>query len=215
MKYIKYIFLFLAFLGAIGFFTFHTALEKHKSSSAQEIEYVLEYDFLKVKKVMLRTNVLESIVEKEHGEIVDKRWDNFVFSTNRPLRDGIDIDAQGFFVVEKNDPDIGKIRLNFKQKIHTTKSEFKSETSLIESENYIKNIQTSLCIIPAKEKNKTLVKVKMILEYERLLPKNMITTVDKIVEKSVKSSLEANRQAVTDLVAQYADKQFILPLSQK
>jgi hypothetical protein len=214
MKYLKYIFLILIFLTALGFFTFRNLLENHVFESSQEIQYVIDCDFAKVKKVLMRTNVLEEIVSKEHGKIIDKKWENFIVSSKRIFRDGIDIDADGYFVVEKNDFNEGIVQLKFIQKVHTTKDELTSNTYLNECCNHFKEIKTELSMVPFGDK-KTLATTKMFLKYERLVPKNMIDKIKNTIKLSVADSLQNNKSTVANLVNRYADKQFIIPFNSK
>lgn len=205
--------LLLVFVAAFIFFGFKLLVVKHVSEVRLENSYILESEFSKVKSVMVRNDVLEEIVEHEQGEIVDRKWNKFIISGNRPFREGVDVDGSGNFVVSKNDPETGKVLLKFKQQISLTKSQILSKTNLVEPSEYIKNIETTTEMKPSD--NQTLVNVKIYIKYERFLPKNMIKSVDKKVQDAANKTLENNKEVITNLVNKYADKRFVLPVPLK
>ena len=211
MKYFKYVFLIIIFLFASGFFAYKNIMINRVFESSQEIQYVIDNDFLKVKKVLMRTNVLEEIVSKEHGKIIDKSWNDFIVSSKRLFVDGVDIDGSGNFIVEKNDLHDGFVQLKFEQKIHASKDSIVSNVTLAEPCGHFKNIKTELTIVPLGNK-KTLATNKIYLKYERLVPKNMVANIENILKKSVADSLQNNKDVILDLIKKHVDKQFIIPL---
>lgn len=211
MLKIKIIVLLLVFaiaLAAFSFYNFFTVINVSEFTLVDS--YSLPFDFAKVKMVLVRNDVMEEIISHEHGEIVEKKWNKFVISGDRPFRDGVDIDGSGDFLISKQEPDVGKLLLKFKQQISLTKSSINSVVKLIEPVGYIKAIETTMEVCP--QEKETLVKTRIHIKYERLIPKNMVELVNKKVKNSALESLSNNKEVVTKFVEKYADKKFVFPV---
>ena len=211
MLKIKIIVLFIVFAIALAVFSFYNLFTVINVSEFTLVDsYSLPFDFAKVKMVLVRNDVMEEIISHEHGEIVEKKWNKFVISGDRPFRDGVDIDGSGDFLISKQEPDVGKLLLKFKQQISLTKSSINSVVKLIEPVGYIKAIETAMEVCP--QEKETLVKTRIYIRYERLIPKNMIELVNKKVKESAFQTLATNKEVVASLVKKYADKKFVFPV---
>lgn len=206
MKRIHIILLFVLLL-----FTFLFVLSRDSTLEVNlNKTYVLDYPYDKVKRVLSLTDVLGEILEYEHGKVVDKKFNKFVISGNKPLREGIEIDGEFYFLVEKDDPEMGKYLLRFRNKVFIGKSKFDSETTLIEPAGYIRQIKNTMEVLP--EGDKTIVNLSNQIIYKRRLPIFMIKHVTTRVTKAAEDSLSNNEKAVRFLVNKYIDKQIILPI---
>lgn len=210
MNKLKIACLVAAFCVAIAFFGFKYLVVLHVSESNVEDSYVLNTEFPKVKILMIKNDVLEKIVEQEQGEIVGRKWNSFIFSGNRPLRDGVDIYGSGDFVVLKQDAEAGQLLLKFKQQIHVTKNNIKCLTKLVEPCGFIKNVETSTEMV--SQGKQTLVNVKIYLKYERKVPKNMLKVVDAKVKEAAIKTLENNKAVIKETVEKYGNKNFMIPV---
>lgn len=211
MLKIKIIVLLLVFAIALAVFSFYNFFTVINVSEFTLVDsYSLPFDFAKVKMVLVRNDVMEEIIAHEHGEIIEKKWNKFVISGDRPFRDGVDIEGSGDFLISKQEPDAGKLLLKFKQQISLTKSSINSVVKLIEPVGYIKAIETTMEVCP--QEKETFVKTRIHVKYERLIPKNMVEMVNKKVKESVSQTLATNKEVVSSLVEKYADKKFIFPV---
>jgi hypothetical protein len=62
------------------------------------------------------------------------------------------------------------------------------------------------------QEKETLVRTRIHIRYERLIPKNMVEMVNKKVKESASQTLVTNKEVVTGLVEKYADKKFVFPV---
>jgi hypothetical protein len=204
----KFFILIAIFLFVFVFSSFNIFLEKHTFNVNQQNEYVLDCEFEKVKKILVRTDVLEEIISYEQGRLLDKKWNKLVFSSNRPLIDGIDIDARCEFLVLKNDHYLGDLKLRFKQDTHIDKSKIVSRTELMEPVGFMKKLQTEMLV--SKKEKQTQFFVKNSIQYERTVPKKMVKEIYNNIENSLKTMLGNNQKVITDLVSKYSNKSFII-----
>ena len=213
LKFKIIVFLLVFFISLFSFRLFRFYVVNHISNVVLEDTYSLPFEFSRVKIVLMKNDVMEEIISNDHGEIIERKWDKFVLSGNRPFRDGININGSGEFLISKNEPDIGKILLKFKQQVSLTRTEINSNVKLIEPIGHIKEIETTMQVIE-KEKE-TLFKIRTYIKYERLIPRSMIETVDKKVKESASKMLRTNREVVTKIVEENVGEKFSLPILKK
>lgn len=184
----------------------------HTSVGEKDSTYLLDLEFKEAKKILTRTDSLEEIVHSQHGVIIHRQWDSLNISTER-LLNGFDVDGQGQFVVEVDNPDAGKLRLHFRQKVAIRKDSIKSETWLSQPCGHIQDVRTYTEIMP--EGSKTRVNFKSVVKYERKVPKRYVNYMDQRVAEASEAMATRNKKAISDLMDRYKGKKLILPIHRK
>lgn len=211
LKY-KIIIFFICFFCSLFLFGFFNFLIKHEAKADLNNEYFLDVDYAKVKNILMKSDILEEIVEAEHGELVSKEWSNLTVSFNKIFKNGIDLEGDLEFVVSKKDENLGDVILKFKQKINISKFNCIFKTSLKEPCGYLKNIKTQIQIVPFNQ-DKTKIITNVNIDYERIIPKYMIEYVDEKVNNAAKKILENNQKIITEKIKKYYNKKLInIPL---
>lgn len=185
---------------------------KHTSIGQKQSTYLLDLEFKEAKKILTRTDSLGEIVQSQHGVVVSQKWDRLNISTER-LLDGFDVDGDGQFVVEVENPDTGQLRLHFRQKVAITKDSLKSETWLAEPCGYIKDVRTYTEMTP--EGSQTRVNFKSMVKYERNIPQRYVSYMDERANEASDNMALKNKRAISDLMDRYKGKRIILPIHRK
>lgn len=193
----------------LGFYFF---VPRHCSKGGQQDVYYIDEDFDRVRKILTRTNALESIVSSQQGEVIHQEWEDLDLSANRLLGPW-DVNGKGILIVRTKDADLGTLILKFKQTVHIDEDTLVSKSWLADPVGGLKEYNTEM--VMARDGKKTKVTNQIYMEYERRLPKSYIDYMDRKIAESVAESLQKHREAVTELIAKYADKRIILPIRRR
>jgi hypothetical protein len=199
----------VSFLAMAGFYFF---VPRHCSQGDQEDIYYIDEEFDRVRKILVRTDSLEEIVSYQHGEVLYQEWKNLDLSMRRLLGPW-DVNGSGELVVRTEDPDAGSLVLKFRQTVHIDEDSLVSKTFLDSPVGNLKEYITELVMV--REGEKTHVKNRIIIKYERRLPTSYIDYMDQKISESVSQGLEKNREAITSLIARYSGSRIILPIKRK
>lgn len=177
---------------------------EHKSSSTESIEFVVEKPYLVVAKGIATKNSLEKIVEQQEGVVKGKEWVKFeVEVPQRILRiKDYSLEGEMKFVVEKNDPSLGKLVLPFEQQINMDKNILKIKTKLCECNEKIQDCSRLIEITPQIDKESihaTNVKITSSLKVVKEIPFFLKSTMDQKVEENNKSELENTKNTIMSL----------------
>lgn len=197
------------FVLTIGFYLF---VPRHRSTTKKFDTYMIEENFDQVKKVLVRTDALETLVSAQHGEVVHQEWDSLSFSSNRILTTKWNVDGKGEFTVKATDPHMGEVLLRFRQEVRVDEDWLKIDVFLAEPVGALREYRTVTHLSRDGERTKVHTVVSLI--YERKLPRNYINYMDEIVEQSAQTTLDKSREAMRDLIAKYGDKRFIFRLKE-
>ena len=195
--------MFLIMLGFHLYVVDHSSIGKHSST------YLLNVEFEQAKRVLMRKESLEEIVQYQHGQVTSRQWDRINLSSERLLK-GWEINAEGQFVVQANNPQVGQLTLHFGQKAVITKTSINSTTYLISPCEYIKEIVTRTDMVP--EGTQTRVTTESHLRYQRKVPKNWVEYMDAKVQEASVTMSDRSREAITSLMDRNKNKKFFIPL---
>ena len=207
---IKIIITTLLLLVIVGILARNMLFINYTAETNQEISYVLNVEFEQAKKVMALTDILEEIVSSEQGEIISKEWKKMIISGNRPLRDGINIDATCELIISKKDPNLGEVQLKLKQDTQVDNKQVNSVVDLIEPVDHLKNLKTTMKMEP--EGNNTIIKTNIYMKYSRLIPRFMIEEVNKKINDSALHTLNANKDVITNVISKYGKDKIVIPI---
>lgn len=207
---IKIIITTILLLIIVGILGSNMLFINYTAETNQEISYVLSVEYQQAKKVMALTDILEEIVSSEQGEIVSKEWKKMIISGNRPLRDGINIDATCELIISKKDPNLGDIKLKLKQDTQVDNKQVNSVVDLIEPAGHLKNLKTTMKMEP--QGNDTIIKTNIYMKYSRLIPRFMIEEVNKKINDSAINTLNANKDVITNVISKYGKEKIIIPI---
>jgi hypothetical protein len=210
---IKIIITTLLLLIVAALFGYNMLFIKYVAETKQEISYDINVEFGQAKKVMALTDILEEVISSEQGEIVSKDWKKMIVSGNRPLRDGLNIDATCEFIISKKDPDLGQIKLKMKQDTQVDNKRIHSVVDLIEPVDHLKNLQTTMTMQP--KGNITTIKTSIYMKYCRVIPRFMIEEVNKKINDSAINTLNSNKDVITNIISKYGKNKIIIPIKPK
>lgn len=196
----------LMFMAMLGFYYL---VPRHASQSARENIYHIDQSYDRVRKILTRTNSLEEIVAHQHGEVIHQDWGNLNISADR-LRGPWNVNGVGEFIVKSEDPEAGTLILHFRQKVYIGPDYMTSEASLVSPVGNLKEYNTFMRM--ERDGDRTVVRNRISLKYERRLPKGYIEYMDKKVGEAAERGLDKGREAMLNLCSKYANKKFIIPI---
>ena len=198
----------LTFLAMVGF---HFFVPRHASSSKKVLTYTIDQPFDRVRKILIKTDSLEEIVQGQHGEVLHQEWYNLNVSADRIFGgEGWDINGSGTFVVRTEDPDAGELVLHFHQTVEITKTGMTSRSWLVSPVGNLKAYET-IIVMKGKGEHTEVVNT-VYLQYERRLPQRYIQYMDGRVAESASNAVVKSREGMLRLINKYRDKRFIIPI---
>lgn len=192
-KYTVPILFFIAL--TISYFCF----TNHEAHSFEKINFYIEKPYLSVVKNMSQKNSLEKIVEQNEGKVIYKKWENFDLEVpDRILRiRQYKVEGTLNFTVEKNDKDLGKMQLNFIQKLYVDFKNFSSTTHLSKSQNQIPFYEKIIKMNP--EDNKTKVEITSEIKIKKNIPFFFNRIMDEKVEEFNKKDIKKLKENIINI----------------
>lgn len=114
---------------AIAFLLCYTPYEK--KVTVRHTFYIQE-DFDTVRKVMVRTNCLEEMVEVSNGTLVNRKWDKIQVGGNRLLDLDWFVEAKGYFTIVLDGNYVKGQHIKLKQSAFIEKDKMNTVTELLE-----------------------------------------------------------------------------------
>lgn len=180
----------LLIVGGI-FFGGYSTFRSNEANSVQETSFIIEKPFISVIKNLATKDSLEKTIEESDGVLVEKNWDYLNLEVPRRIlriKDYV-LNGKMNFVVEKNDSDLGQLRLPFVQNVHLDDQVFSIETSLVDAQKNILSYNKNIVIKPI-DNNKTEVALKSEIKVKKFIPFFYEKYMNDKVEKNNKQDLE-------------------------
>ncbi len=218
--------LLLIFVAAIGAGLIWRG-EYPTEQSAERI-FVIEEDFTKVRKIMVRTDAAKEIVTMGGGsEFVEQQWDDGSASAvgedfgKKLLRNFLSSDPDwqlklhGTLQVRTLDPYIsangsGKNIVTLEQNVEIVPDHLQSDTQLVESSGRL--LSYAMTTRLEREEDHTLVTLKLMQEINTDAPWFAHGIADRRVRASVERTLANQEDAMRRLIEENRDKKWLLPL---
>ena len=185
-------------------------IETHTSRASKSSSYVLDVKFEDFKKVMIRRNSLEEVISYQHGQLISQQWDNITLSSDKLLH-GWEVDANGYFIVNMDMGQMGKMNLRLKQEVHLDKTKLHTVTTLMEPVGGLQQFTSTMLIEPQGEQTKVSETVTIVFKHK--IPKNFGPTMDQLVDQGAAEALTKSREAILHLMSKYGNtKKFVIPI---
>ena len=195
---------------------------EYTTEQTAELSFVIEDDFTKVRKIMVRTNASKEIITMGGGsEFVEQEWDELNVSApgedvGQALLNVLSTDPNwelklvGTLKVRTLDEYIGENVVSLEQDVKITPDLINSDTNLIEgSEKLVGYAMTTRL---EREEDHTRVLLKLTQEIKTLAPWFAHGIADQRVLASAQRTLENQEVAMRKLIADNRDKNWFFPL---
>ncbi|MDZ4658212.1 MAG: hypothetical protein SH868_11600 [Bythopirellula sp.] len=194
------------------------------SQQTVERSFVINEDFTKVRKIMVRTNAAKEIITMGGtSEFVDQKWEEgsvdigaenvgeallkSVFSADP----GWELNLEGELKVRTLDEYVGREVVTLQQNVHIDPNVINSATKLLKgSERLLDYAMTTRL---EREEDHTLITLKLMQEIKTHAPWFAHGIADRRVKASAARSLEKQEGAMIKLIEDNKDKEWLFPLN--
>jgi len=173
--------------------------------------FVIGTKMERVRKILVRTNSVKTIVAMANAVLTDQEWLNLKLENEGSLLDrNWNLSGQGKLTVLSDDPWLGKQELTLDQKIEVQPERLESTNTLGEPSNSIRAYTSNLVLTPDSNGN---------AEFQSRLDLTIQTRANWFIRKTAEArireapakALQNMEQAIRDIVASHDDEILILP----
>lgn len=185
--------------------------------------FVVEHDFTKVRKIMVRTEASKEIITMGGGsEFVEQQWkdgsanaggEDFggkllnLFSSDPDWQ----LELSGTLKVRTLNDYIGKHVITLQQKVAITPNKINSEANLVKGTDRL--LGYAMVTRLEREEDHTLVTLQLEQEINTDAPWFAHSIADRRVLASIESTLEKQEAAMQELIEKHKDKKWLFPLN--
>lgn len=201
---------------------------EYPTEQSAELRFVIEEDFTKVRKIMVRTDASKEIITMGGGsEFVEQQWeDGSVGGLDKIGEGGLlknlignpdwELKLHGTLKVRTLDPYVsnggeGKDIVTLKQDVEIVPDSLHSEAKLIESSGRLLGYAMTTRL--EREEDHTLVTLKLTQEINTDAPWFAHGIADRRVHSSVEQTLANQEEAMRQLIAENRDQDWLFPLN--
>ena len=196
---------------------------EYATEQTVELSFVIEEDFTKVRKIMVRTNAAKEIVTMGgSSEFIEQRWQDGSAAVagedfGRKLLKNVlssapdwELKLHGTLKVRTLDPYIGKNVVRLKQDVEIVPDYLQSDTDLVEGSGRL--LDYAMTTRLQREDDHTRVNLKLMQEINTDAPWFAHSIADRRVRASAERTLVNQEQALRQLIAANRDKNWLFPL---
>lgn len=216
MKTMLIILSILIGLAVIGLMVKEQLLFTHKIVASPKYSFYLPYNYDIVRRVLVRTNAMEKLVESENGQIIEQDWQGFSLSTDKILNANWLVEASGIFKVRVRQEYLNEtIKLKLRSTI--TREEMLVTITSLAPAGYMNFYSTTIQL--KRQGDRTLVCIWLSIEAQFTAPKSdfIKQQVQQQLKKEAEKSVLRTQKTLQVIIDQYKDKKIILsiPVSKK
>ena len=199
-----------------------------------ERSFVIEQDFTKVRKIMVRTDASKEIITMGGGsEFVEQSWDDVGVDPGVNLRDNPEVgdgaiakailrnvlssepnwklELEGKLKVRTLDDYVGKQVVTLNQTVEIVPDHIQSDTDLVEGSERLLDYEMTTRL--EREEDRTRVNLKLTQEIKTAAPWWAHSIADRRVRASAAKELENQEAAMRQLIEANKDKEWLFPLN--
>ena len=202
---------------------------EYPTRQSVERSFVIEQDFTKVRKIMVRTNAAKEIVTMGGGsEFVEQKWDDIKPETGIKSKIGEgaiaeallknvlgestwQLNLQGTLKVRTLDEYIGQHVVTLQQGVEIDSDHVQSDTQLIEGAGRL--LDYAMMTRLERKDDHTLVTLTLMQEINTDAPWFAHGIADRRVRASAEKTLENQETAMRQLIEDNKDKEWLFPLN--
>lgn len=193
-------------LAAVVFTHLHQVRVKDRHS------FTLDCDFETVRKVIVRTNAAERLLEASHARIVSQDWKGFALGADKIIRPNWVLDTSGTFTIEVSVPSLGTRTIVMGQTVHITNTKMILCSKLKSNADELKDYQIIMKLWQSGDK--TEVELLQYTAVEVRVPRTQgwRDELERLVAQNSRASLEGIEVVFRQIVEDYRGKRFIIPI---
>ena len=172
---------------------FNLSLENHESSSLEKASFIINKPYLTVVKSLSTKESLEKTINDNNGKLAYKQWEAFTVEVPKKILRLREYKVEGKlnFLVEKQDKDLGELRLPFEQNIFIDNQIFTINVKLSEPQKNVIFYNKIVNITPSSEDSlKTVVEIHSELKIKKRIPFFFANFMNKKVIENNKKDLD-------------------------
>ncbi|TWU25966.1 hypothetical protein [Bythopirellula polymerisocia] len=197
---------------------------EYTTEQTVERTFVIDEDFTKVRKIMVRTNATKEIMTMGGtSEFVEQKWEEGTINTGAEnigealLKTVFSADPNwklelhGILKVRTLDDYVGREVVTLNQNVEISPNEIDSVSKLEEGSERLKGYE--LTTILEREEDHTRIDLKLTQKIKTHAPWFAHRIADRRVRESAAKSIEKQEQAMIQLINDNKDKSWLLPLN--
>lgn len=180
-------------------------------SASADHAFVIDEDMERVRKVLVRTNSVKTIVAMANARLKDQEWLELEFGSDGPLPvRNWNLEGEGKLTVVSDDPWLGAQELILDQKIQVQPERLESLNTLREPADSIRDYRSSLVLTP-DSRGKAAFHCRVQLTVRTSCSWFTCGAVEAGIQEAPAGALQKMEQAIRDLVARHDGEVVILP----
>ncbi len=197
---------------------------EYTTEQTVERSFVIDMDFTKVRKIMVRTNAAKEIVTMGGtSEFVEQKWEEGSVNTgSENLGEALlktvfspdpdwKIELHGILKVRTLDDYVGREVVTLNQHVEIQPNEIHSESILEKGSERLKGY--ALTTILKREEDHTRIDLKLTQEIKTHAPWFAHRIAERRVRESAARAVEKQEQAMIELIDENKDKSWLFPLN--
>ncbi len=205
-------------LATAGVLAWQMTSVSHAARGYSERSFVIDADFDKFRKIMVRKDATAAIVANSGMELIEEQLQGLSLDTandEHPILNALrgksksDLVATKQLVVSLEDPALEADRLSLTQQAAIEPHQMRVHTKANQPAGNLEDYTATLTAEPEGGKTKVIVTVEQTVRVK--VPKMFVSHADGRVQEAADESTRQQQQSITEFVAQYADQTFVLP----
>lgn len=207
-----------ALLAAFGFGYWTIKAESRAVRGHSERSFVVNTDFDKFRKIMVRKNATAAIVSHSGMELIDEQLEGVKVDTtgdDRPLRNVLrgrsqsELDATKQIVVSLNNPALDADRLSLTQQAEIEPSRLSVRTTANQPAGNLEEYETTLVAEPDGNDTRVQITVDQLVRVD--VPRLFLTRAESRVQAAADETTRDQELAITAFIDRYKDQIVVLP----
>lgn len=180
-------------------------------ASSADHSFIIDVPMERVRKILVRTNAAKKIIAMSDAELKGQKWVDIDFEMPGKILDrNWHVDGEGKLEIVIEDRFIGQNRITLNQKIDITRQRLHVTNVIDQPSKSIRNYDSALTLTPTGAGNAQF-DLQLNLELEMEASWFLKQIVKDRGQAVAKNSLQRQEEAIREVVAEQADKIFILP----
>ncbi len=204
---------------AVGVFAIRAISSvNHAAQGQSQRTFVLDVDFTRFRKIMVRRNATKSIVEHGGMKMIEQRMQGItldVSTDERPVlntllgRANADVTAQQQIIVELTDSTLEADRVSMTQTAQIDPDMLNVATEANQPTGNLQEYESRLRAVPYGSQTEVTIEVDFTVRVD--IPSIFVGRADAKVQAAAEQAMQTQEMAIRDLIEQQADEFIILP----
>lgn len=159
--------------------------------------FVVDRPYREVIRVMGKPDTLEQIIAMQNGRVIEKKWDNLVFDLEKIIQPRWQVNGQGRFTIEVDDPDKGHYYITLYQQVHIDQQIMQIKTTSLKPSGGVQLVDNYMEVRPDGDKTRFTLTNRLVVQYR--IPQHYHDYMKAKVNQANLSGIEATEKCVQNM----------------